>query len=422
MLKRTLSSFMWVLLLGQSALAEDPLAVSGYLKNFTIAFFQPSVEGTADAYREPDLGAVNHRLRIRLNLKMADWMSWFAAYDISPRIQDPSLFTGGPFVSGLAPGAYRFADLDQRLYPGEDRDPTSFTVFHNLDRLYTAIRTPMADIFIGRQAIAWGSGKIVNPTDVIAPFTFNELDTEERTGVDAIRVRIPLGMMDELDLGYVAGEDFVFDRSAFFLRGKINLLETDVSLLLLGFRSHLLLGLDFARSLGGAGFWCELAATWCDVFNDDNRPAMAKDYFRAAVGLDHNLGPTTYGFLEYHFSSAGTEDPAEYLSLLETTAFVDGSVYLLGRHYLGIGISQQISPLIPATGLLLVNLGDLSLTVAPQVEYNIAENIYLGVGIYWGIGKAPSGEEVEGRIIPTRLNSEFGTYPDMFYASFRVYF
>jgi len=112
---------------------------------------------------------------------------------------------------------------------------------------------------VGRQAIAWGNARIINPTDIIAPFSFNELDTEERRGVDAVRVRIPLGMMDELDLGVVAGRDFNRDRSAFFIRGKTYLLKTDLSLLMTGFRKHLMIGFDLSRSVGGAGIWLEAA-------------------------------------------------------------------------------------------------------------------------------------------------------------------
>jgi hypothetical protein len=318
------------------------------------------------------------------------------------------------FVGAIAPFSYRVTDFNDPLYPGKNKDTGSFGIFHNLDRFYATLKTSFGDIFIGRQAIAWGSAKFVNPTDVIAPFTFNELDTEERKGVDAIRVRIPIGMMDEIDFGYIVGKDFKFKNSAFFLRSKHYFLKTDISWLVMGFRQNLLLGIDIARSIGGAGFWLEAAYVMPDALAKDSPTTTnEKDYFRASIGIDYNFSGKVYGFFEYHFSSAGESDAENYYKTFESTAFQEGSTYLMGKHYLNLGTTFQITPLIPFTAMVITNLNDGSFSIAPSVEYNIAENIYLAAGAYLSVGKKP---------FISYLNSEFGAYPHMFYTSFRVYF
>ena len=48
------------------------------------------------------------------------------------------------------------------------------------------------------------------------------------------------------------------------------------------------------------------------------------------------------------------------------------------------------------------------------LEYNIAEDIYLKGGSYIGIGPGPRSSVQPG--------SEFGSYPNIFYGSFRYYF
>ena len=101
------------------------------------------------------------------------------SYDIIPRIQDPSLFSGRPNVPANFP-TYRLIDLEARLYPGSNGEVKTFGVFQNLDRILVTINMPWADLFLGRQAIAWGSSRVVNPTDVLAPYTFDELDPEDR--------------------------------------------------------------------------------------------------------------------------------------------------------------------------------------------------------------------------------------------------
>jgi hypothetical protein len=419
--------FMMLFGLGVTGKAAGSISVSGYYKMFFTGFEMPAYSLGDDELDEPPIGAVNNRIRLKVLATPASWFSLNAAYDFSPRIQDPALFQEDIFFAAIDPFSYRVDDFSQRIYPKKDAPVGSFGIFHNLDRFFVTIKTSGADIFIGRQAIAWGSARFVNPTDVIAPFTFNELDTEERKGVDAVRVRIPLGMMDELDLGYIMGKDFKFSGSAFYLRGKTYLFKTDISAVLMGFRENLLIGFDVARAVGGAGAWLEAAYVVPDFFAGEDGVSLIdekykKNYFRASVGMDYNFTSKLYGFFEYHYNSAGKKKPGEYADAFFSTAFSEGATYLMGQHYLNLGITTQLTPLLPFTGIVIVNLSDGSLTLSPVLEYNIAENIYLAAGAYVGMGKNP---EIIPASFPERIirfHSEFGAYPTMVYTSFRVYF
>jgi hypothetical protein len=412
---------IFLLFFAAEAEPDERISVRGYYKNFSILFMLPAYKLQDAAVNDPDMGAVNNRIRLKLDLHPANNLSLYLAYDLSPRIQDTRLFENDALFAEFTPLEYRVKDFRDRLYPEPDAPVSSFGLFHNLDRFFITVQTKYADIFVGRQAIAWGSARVINPTDIIAPFAFNELDKEERSGVDAVRIRVPLGMMDELDVGFVAGKNFEAERNAFFLRGKTYLFQTDISALLLGFRKHLLIGLDIARSIGGAGFWIESAYVIPGFFRRQNNPDE-KNTLRTTLGLDYNLNSKTYGFIEYHFNSAGRNQPERYQDLFKTYPYQDGSVYLMGKHYLNFGSTYQLSPLMPLTGLLILNLSDRSLVFSPVLEYNIAENIYLSAGAYIGLGKKP--ELILGPLVspPLLTRSEFGTYPDMIFTSFRIYF
>jgi hypothetical protein len=413
---------LFILLLWGGMVKSADIKVNGYYKLFFTGFKMPGYRLEAGELEEPAIGAVNNRLRLKLSFATGKWLAFEAAYDFSPRIQDPMLFQEGIFFAAIDPVGYRVEDFSDRIYPGKGEAVSSFGIYHNLDRCFFTIKTSIADIFIGRQAIAWGSGHFINPTDVIAPFTFNELDTEERRGVDAVRIRIPLGMMDELDLGYVPGKNFKFQNSAFYVRGKTYFMKTDAALLLMGFRENLLIGLDVTRSIGGAGAWIEAAYVDPDFFNKDKNTQTLdeKSYFRASVGMDYTFTGKLYGFFEYHFNSAGKKKPGDYTDVFSSTAFTEGAAYLMGQHYLNLGMTYQVSALLPFTGLVFINLNDGSVTLSPMLEYNIAENIYLGGGAYIGIGKRPELVDIASRAFS--FHSEFGAYPAMFYTSFRVYF
>jgi len=401
---------------------KDPLfRVRGYVKSFSVVFQLPRPEGAP----EPALmGAVNNRLRLKFDWTPAKNISVQAAYDISPRIQDPSLFAGSAFGFHLETTAYRLADLHERLLPRTGAPLGSVGVYQNLDRLFLTLKTKWGDVSVGRQPVAWGSARVVSPTDVIAPFSFNELDKEERYGVDAVRWRVPLGTLSEIDAGYVFGHHFSFDKSAFYLKARAPLLGMDVTALGLVFQENALIGLDVAGSIGGAGAWIEAAAVIPDALApaDATRPSE-KTYYRLSAGLDGSPSNRIYGFFEYHFNSAGAASPESYLERFSTIAYTRGSVYLMGRHYAAVGLSYQLHPLLPVTGLVLWNIADGSAALFPQAEYNVAENIYLAAGALLRLGRSPAlSADPNVPVSPLRLRSEFGAYPNFVFFAFRYYF
>jgi hypothetical protein len=421
-MKKKVQAVLLLLFVFQTTLSQSASSINGYFKNYSAAIDLPTFRSSTSnlLINQPPLGWVNNRLRLTIYYQIHSNLSFSGAYDFAPRIQDPSLFGDQPLIVPVDPSAYRFADLDRQLYPSENNQVESFAIFQNLDRAFFSLRTSFTDLFIGRQAIAWGSARVVNPTDIFAPFAFYELDSEDRVGVDAIRARIPAGFMGELDAGYIFGKDFQFDKSAFYFRGKIYTMETDISSLILSFRENLLIGIDVARSIGGAGFWLESAYVFTKVLKDHSNN-INKDYFRLSCGSDYSFGDKTYAFFEFHFNGAGSTNPKDYVENFSKIPYTEGAVYLTGKYYLAPGMSYQITPLIIFTTIGLFNLNDPSIFFTPLIEYNISENIYLSGGIYFGVGKtALFTEDRNG--LDISYQSEFGSYPNLYYTSFRIYF
>ena len=415
---RRFSVILCIIIVPAMGLAQDNLDISGYYKNFSVIFNPHEYYSAPENYPEDKVqGMVTNRLRIKAKYRITNDVSIRAAYNFVPRIQDPKFFEQTFIgIPSVVRDRYRAYDVNRKIYPHEGQSE-SVGIYQNLDRAFVSLALPNADIYVGRQSIAWGSARVINPTDIIAPFTYEELDTEERTGVDAVRVRIPLGFMGEFDVGYVAGKEFAFDRSAVFARTKFYVLETDISLILLKFQEHLMAGVDFARSLGDAGAWLEAAYVLNKPF-DDLAFENVDNYFRGSAGLDYSFTGETYGFIEYHYSDAGTDKEQDYLGLLNTPAYQDGAVYLLGKSYLAPGLSYQYTPLVTLTGQALYNTADRSMFLSPSLEYNIAQNVYFDLGAFFGIGK----RSVISEAFQPVFRSEFGTYPDIYYTSFRIYF
>lgn len=413
--------FLAAVLFPPPAAAGTGFHINGYFKNFSTAIDRMEYDGTGDAPGSATTGSVSNRLRIAAYWNLSRSISLECACDFTTRIQDRSLYDGDSPLLQPDPLTYRIGDLRSRIYPENESDLRAFAISQNLDRALLTISLSSADILVGRQAIAWGSARAVNPTDVLAPFAFNELDTEDRTGIDAIRIRIPTGMMGEIDLGFVSGKDARFERSALYARTKFYIEKTDVTLMAVGFRENLLAGLDLARSIGGAGAWLECAAVFVDALRDGGRE-HTRNYGGITCGIDYNLTATVYGFVEYHLNGAGSEDTYSYLANTGGPAYREGALYLLGRHYLAPGVTWQVTPLAGFSAQTLWNLTDTSLLFAPRLEYSLAEDIFFDAGCFLGLGQGAStgiDERGNAALLP---DSEFGLYPDLYYTSFRIYF
>jgi hypothetical protein len=334
---------------------------------------------------------------------MTDKLHTELAYELAPVWRDKTTPTqAAETYQGFS---YRAGDLERTLYPGAPDPFESFEIMQNLDRAFISYRASHFDLLAGRQPVAFGSARTVNPTDVLTPYPFNTIAKEERIGVDAIRLRVSLGEMSELDLGTIFGDDFRTKKSAAYMRLKGYTLGTDISVMAMRFREHSLYGLDLTRALGGAGTWLEAAQVFTDTPGDD--------YFSISAGAEYMFTEDVYATLEYHRNGAGTEEKQEYIVNVLRTAYTDGGVYLMARDYLALGISYQVTPLIGLSLSVIYNTDDRSALISPSIEYNAAEDIYIGLGgfVGTGFGSSFSGE-----------GSEFGNYPDLWYASLSYYY
>ncbi len=415
------SKILFIIFIISSALnlfSGDFFSFSGYFKNYSTLVKLADYKNYNLENRNP--GAVNNRLRLNFLLNLSDNLKFEASYDLSFRIQDNYLYDNNLLFGDIIQNDYRIDDLNSIVYPDEDK-VSSFSIMQNLDRFYFSMNIGFADLYVGRQSISWGSGKIFNPTDVIVPFNFNELDTEDKRGVDAIRLRIPTGSLSEVDFGFVFSKDFKFENSSVFLRTKFFVLNTDVSLLFMYLKESFLIGFDLTRAIGGAGFWIEASYFSPNTFSDFKK--SEKDNLRFVVGIDYNFSFGVYAFMEYYHNTNGYMPDYDYTDFYQSKMFNNESVFFMAKDYVDFGFTYNIIPLLPLTFSIIYNINDSSVVLSPVIEYNIKENMYLSAGAFICLGESPEFNTNITKISPMFiLNSEFGSYPNLFYFSYRIYF
>lgn len=388
---------------------ESDFSFSGYLKS-TVQTSQFADNAVLPPLEDDkNYWLWQNTLNLRLFYEPSDDFSFETVYELSPVAADENVINSQGFFNPVN-NSYRIKDFDPVLEENGD-----LFFFQNLDRLNMTVRFKKSDLRIGRQPISFGSGRYINPTDIFSPFVFQDLNQEEKNGVDAVRYQLMTGDMSELDFGFVFGENAELDESAAFVRSKFFYKNSDISLMLMDFKQNLLIGFDLTRSIGDAGFWFEAAQVYAGLFEDRQ---SEDDYFRLTTGFDYSFNQKTYGFIEYHYNGAGTRDSDNYLTNIDgNIGYTEGGVYLLGRNYLIPGVTYEINPLTFGTLYLVTNMDDFSTYLGASVEYNFKENLYLEAGGFFGFGSSPS----QTGSIP-EPNSEFGSYSNAIYAGIRYYF
>lgn len=287
---------------------------------------------------------------------------------------------------------YRYKDLN--LYIHEEKDPTKYktSLAQNLNRLNFSWSQSLLDLTVGRQPIAFGSAKSINPTDVLTPFAINTIDKEDRMGVDAINIKTPINSTSLIEAGFVAGNNLDEDKNAYYLRPKFNFNKFDLSFTAMNFKKRKLYGVDLQHPIWDAGSWIEIGVV------DEYNPSL-KDFVRVTTGVEYKFQNSLYLSGEYHYNGASIgnirSNPSDF-------------IFLQNFHYAIITSTYEVTPLLIGSLQAFFNPKDNSVFSSIKVDYNLSENSYLGLGTYSGFGN--------------KSKSEFGRYGKVYYSSLRYYF
>jgi len=382
-------------------------ALRGYLKSYALAQDGIEVDDAPEGLIDGrTLYQSQNSLRLMFEGSPTEALAWELHYELSPIFYSAPVEPNPISTSTIAIGtnSYRVSDIDTVLGTATEKA----AVLQNLDRLNVQIRLEPGDLTIGRQAIAFGSARMINPTDVFLPFDVQTLNQEYRIGVDAIRFQQPMGELGELDMGIILGKDAEAENSAVFVQALNNVSGIDLHGTVMRFSDQNLAGFGVQSALGNFGFWFEVAHVW----NGD-------EYTRASTGLDYSFSENVFGMVEYHYNGAGSRSPEQYLDLFDDFAYRKGGVFLLGQNYIIPALSWTATPLLSISLQTILNLDDSSTFINLSGDYSVSENLYSSFGIY-----IFTGDHLEFTAPPPDilLGSEYGINPDLIYASLRYYF
>jgi hypothetical protein len=237
---------------------------------------------------------------------------------------------------------------------------------HRLHRASITASRGDVDLKLGRQRIAWGTGRFFSPLDLLNPVSPVAIEREERLGVDAALLEAKFGPVSRLSLVAAPRHGARADRA---LQWHGNARGIDHSLVIARVLDHDVAGVDVASHLGEAGIRGELARF--------NPTASGASFWRAMVGADYGFANSLTVSAELYYNAAGARDRAQYVF----SALLTGRTLTLARRYLGVFASYELTPLLKWTTYFVLNADDHSRALDTRLAWSVQTDLELSAGV-----------------------------------------
>ena len=292
-----------------------------------------------------------------------------------------------------------------------------------LDNMYMRISFPLLDLTLGRQQISPGVGYAWNPTDIFNHKSLMD-PSYEQTGVDVIRLYMPLGNRSSFNSIIQPSDNFGSSTVQFALGAGWGRFDFGMNLTkqfassnttpILGdpfVEERFLLGGSMVGEVLGWGVWTELAynkliATAFPPWSSIAYPEVHKPYSEILIGLDHTFDNSVYLLAEFLHNEHGVGKLSD-LTVNDYLVNLGGSTHSLMQDYGFFYLMLPPMDYITLSALAIANFNDNSGTIAPQFDWNAFENtnISLQASGSWGASDTEFGLQDWG--LRLRLLSNF---------------
>ncbi len=295
--------------------------------------------------------------RMRVNLEDAgkSWQ-WKLSYD-------HELLYGGMVRDPLFQLRRRIPDPTWLDLNANIKQTAALNWQHNLYRAWFKYHHKDWSLRIGRQRIAWGVGRIWNPTDRFNPVQATALEPDQKLGVDAAYLRYAYDDFASFQGVLAPGKAAHGLHRKWALRWQNTINETDVSGWLGQVGQERVFAMDMTTNLADWAMRFEWQQSW---------HGQQGDYGQFIVGLDGNdvslLFPEgLYVAAEYFYNG------------LPQRTFVRGiqldKLHSSSRQLLGLLAGYDLSPLWRADLSFLLDLEQTSMFIAPSLRWSATENL-----------------------------------------------
>lgn len=346
--RKILLSFLLFFIAGHAFLFAFDLETFGYYENrfFILGSGKLSWQNINENF---SLGDYN-RLRLQFRSSVSENISLNLAVD---------LFTfHGIITSPLG------------VYESQEQSDATYT---QLDRAYIDLYFPGFDITIGKQRVAMGISHLWAPLDLFNRVNIFE-PAEEKPGVNAIKVYVPVGKKSSLT-GVFSPEDN-FNSSKSGLRAQTQFAGIDAAMTLIhwSLRNQTIIGIDL-RGENFIGWWVEGG-----YFSSPGEKNL-----KLVIGFDYTFPFKNgiYWLNEFFYDESGEKDSALY----DFDRLLSGESFTLAREYYFSTLQFPLTGFLSLSTTYIGNWTDGSYILSPGLSYSITQNATLMTGLFFLMGK-----------------------------------
>lgn len=302
----------------------------------------------------------------------------------------------------------------EACYSGSMGNQSPFAVYESyaIDHLWGSAAIGPLDLQFGKMPIAWGTGYVFNPTARTASSAFMETVSEETPGTLGIAPSVQLAPGLALQ-GYLAFQDRNhltteapgsgnFDNLPFGIKIQTAAGNYDVSAGFIkevinsgsSYSRYYYLSSDFAGAVRDFGVYGEASLK----FPGDGG-SLSMDMLELAAGFDYSIpGIDVVSRLEYYHHGPGESSK----DLYDNEKVLSGELMLQGKDYLFLILERVFFNYLTITAGGIINLGDFSAVIYPDISYELYSNFLISMGGYLFTGKADT--EFGGEYGPTDMD------------------
>jgi hypothetical protein len=348
MVKRKIQlSFLLLFMAGHVFVYSFDLETFGYYENrfFILGSGKLSLQNIGENF---SLGDYN-RLRLQFRSSVSENISLNLAVD---------LFTfHGIIRSPLG------------VYESPEQSDATHT---QLDRAYIDLYFPGFDITVGKQRVAMGVSYLWAPLDL-----FNRVNifdpAEEKPGVNAIKVYVPIGKTSSLTGVFSPEDNFNSSKSGFRAQTQIAGIDAALTLIHWGLQNQTIYGIDL-RGENFIGWWIE----------GGYFTSPGEKNTKLVVGFDYTFPFKTgiYWLNEFFYDESGENDMALY----DFNRLLTGESFTLGRKYYFSSLRFPLTGFLSLSQTYIGNWTDGSYILSPGLNYEISQNATINTGIFFLMG------------------------------------
>jgi hypothetical protein len=275
-----------------------------------------------------------------------------------------------------------------------------------ISNAYMSISWNKLTMRIGKQPLAWGTGYVWNPTEVIAPKLVYD-PSYRRDGENALKVAYSwrygggaeaIGLLrgtpdSTMAVGRIKENVLGFDLAA------IGAWLWDTTITPGTTQQRILAGGQFAGEVANIGLWAEGCY---NLYEEDSL-----SHPEIVAGIDHTFTFRTHVMAEYLYYGRGFEDVDDY-TLAGWVERTSGARKTMGQHLMYVGADQTIIS-FHSVGLgAIINLTDASGIIIPRLTLSLGDNLDASLYGFISFGDEHSeygGAPIQGGIL--RLTGYF---------------